>query len=390
MRILVITSVAHPQIIHEVEALGKKCDLEYFSVEPPNRANIGKMLKYGLKAFFRRLPIIVPSLIKVGIPPVTLLYPVYVLKASQIIDHIFRKHVKFDIVYTHWLFPAGFIGLIVGRFVRCKLVVTAWGYDIQRLKNVKGYGINHRIAVFSKKVMEKSDAVIVNHRVHKKTAMHLVGTYHKKKIIYIPPAIPDISSLPSNKELPFELKNNSDVIHKSNVILFSPALRPLYGIVEFIKAIPLITSKIDNCFFIIVGEGELKKEAMRIVEEKGLTDKVVFTGRVDHEVMKVLYRSSTLVCDLCYAGQGTTTLEAFCFGKPVIGMATAKKLIEHGKNGFLIKRGDYKALAHYISKLLSANKLREEMSKNARKSFKKFNMQVRIDRLIEIFNKLQD
>jgi glycosyltransferase involved in cell wall biosynthesis len=118
-----------------------------------------------------------------------------------------------------------------------------------------------------------------------------------------------------------------------------------------------------------------------------LENKVLLTGKISHKSMKVLYKLSNLICDLAYSGTGTTTLEALCFGKPVIGIKSPKTIITYGVDGFLIRKGDYKILADYIMKILGDYKLKVELSINARKNFEeKFDIQKRINRLLEIFN----
>jgi len=157
-----------------------------------------------------------------------------------------------------------------------------------------------------------------------------------------------------------ELKEKiSPILNNSGkkVVLYALSLRPLYGIKEFLKATQIVSNSIKDCVFIIVGDGELKNEAIKFIRENELEDRVFLLGKVSYESMKILYKMSTLVCDLAYPGTGTTTLEAFCFGKPVIGIKSPKSVIIHGKNGFLIEKGDYESLAKYMEILLKHPKV---------------------------------
>jgi glycosyltransferase involved in cell wall biosynthesis len=183
----------------------------------------------------------------------------------------------------------------------------------------------------------------------------------------------------------FPVLNNSG----KKVVLYAPSLRPLYGIKEFLKATRIVSNSIKDCVFIIVGDGELKNEAIKFIRENELEDRVFLLGKVSYESMKILYKMSTLVCDLAYPGTGTTTLEAFCFGKPVIGIKSPKPVITHGKNGFLIEKGDYESLAKYMEILLKHPKLQETFSLEARNTYEKyFNIEKRILALVGIFNKM--
>jgi glycosyltransferase involved in cell wall biosynthesis len=105
--------------------------------------------------------------------------------------------------------------------------------------------------------------------------------------------------------------------------------------------------------------------------------------------MKALYKLAAVVCDISYAGSGTTTLEAFCFGKPVIGMRTPKSFITHGKNGFLIQRGDHEAFGEYIIRILDDQRLSRALSVNARRAFEeKFYINSRLMKLASLFRHL--
>jgi glycosyltransferase involved in cell wall biosynthesis len=310
--------------------------------------------------------------------------------ASTILEERKLYNKKYDIIYAHWLYPAGFIGLILSKILNCKVVSTIWGYDIQVMRGVKNYGIQRLNWVISRYVIEKSDLIIANHRVHKILAHYLSSLNAHDKIFYVSPAIPDIS-IGTQSEFTIELKErlqfNLNKLKEKDVVLYSPSLSSIYGIREFVKAAQIVSKFIKDCIFIVVGDGELKDEVIKFIKENSLENKVVLVGRVSHESMKVLYKLSTLVCDLAYPGTGTTTLEALCFGKPVIGIESPKTIITHGVNGFVIKRGDYRSLANYIIAILKDDELRRKISINARKTFEKnFTIQKRINRLLKIFN----
>jgi len=384
VKILFLTSVDHPQVRLEAEALKQICYVKYI---PVKFEGLGK----GLKSLFSNIPTLSMALLRLRIPPAPIGSFLYnLLLSSYILDRVKHENRKYHIIYAHWLFPAGLIGLIISKILNSKIVSTVWGYDIQMIPGVKNYGVRGLNSMFSKYVLLKSDVIIVNHRIHQKIIEKFLGkSYGKVNVVYVPPAIPDIS-LNLSKSLTIELKEkipSIDRLEKLKIILYSPSLRPLYGIMEFLEAAQEVLMKVKDCISIVVGEGELMDNAMRFVEEIRMKDKVIFTGRVSHESMKVLYNLSTLVCDLAYPGTGTTTLEAFCFGKPVIGIKSPKTVIRNGVNGFTINRGDYKTLAWHIITLLEDRELREKLSLNARKTFEKaFCIQKRISRLSKIFN----
>jgi glycosyltransferase involved in cell wall biosynthesis len=348
-----------------------------------------KQLPYAFKHFFKNFPEVCVSLLKLRIPLIPKSF-YYILLSSIILNKEKLRSKKYDLIYAHWLYPAGFIGLILSKILNCRIISAIWGYDVQVIRGVKDYGVQGLNRIISRYVIEKSDLIIVNRRIHKILAQHLSKSISHNKIVYVPPAIPDIF-VGTQDELTSELKEklrfNYNELREKNIVLYSPSLRPLYGIIEFIRAIPIVSTSLKDCIFIIVGVGELKNEVVKFIKESGLEDKVILMGKISHESMKVLYKLSTLVCDLAYSGTGTTTREALCFGKPVIGIDTPETHIVHGINGFLIKKGDYKSLARYIIAILEDFELRKKLSTNARKTFEeKFSIQKRINTILEILN----
>lgn len=385
MKILFLTSVDHPQVKYEADYLGKNINLTYI-VTPIFE---GRQLVYSLRCFFESFPKICVSLLKLWIPPLPQsLY--YALMSSIILNEEKVRDGKYDLIYAHWLYPAGFIGLILSKILNCKLVSVIWGYDIQVIREVKSYGVRGLNRIISRLVIEKSDLIIANHRIHEVLAKHISSPKAHNRILYLPPAIPDIS-IDAQDEFTAELKERLqftlDELKEKKVVLYAPSLRPLYGVREFVRAAKIVSTSLKECIFIIVGDGELKDEAIRFIKENCLEDKVVLVGKVSHDCMKVLYKLSALVCDLAYPGTGTTSLEALCFGKPVIGIESPKTVITHGVNGFLIEKGDYRSLANYVVAILKDDELRRKLSINARKTFEeKFIIQKRINRLLNIFN----
>jgi len=387
LKILFLTSADHPQVRLEAEYLSKELDLTYVVTPVLSK----RQLLQALKCFVKHLPQISLALIKIRIPLLPqVLY--YLLLSGIILEDRRVNRKKYDLIYAHWLYPAGFLGLVLSKAWKCKVISVIWGYDIQVVREAKNYGVRGTNRLISRFVIERSDLVIANHKVHKVLAQRILTPKIHDKIFYISPGIPDIS-LSAQEELTIELEEKLcsilDKLKKNKVVLYAPSLRPLYGIKEFMRATQIVSTSVKDCIFIVVGDGELKDEVVRFIKENKLEDRVVLLGKVGHESMRVLYGLSTLVCDLAYPGTGTTALEALCFGKPVISIRSPKSVIKHGKNGFLIEKGDYKSLANYIMLIVKDPELRKNLSINARRTFEKcFNIERRVKKLLEIFKSL--
>jgi rhamnosyl/mannosyltransferase len=384
LKVLFLTSVEHPIVKIEAEYLSRELDLTYMPVPVLNK----KQILYAFKCLIKHLPHICLSLIKLR-PPLLPQVIYYLLLFSVISEDKKIINKKFDLIYAHWLFPAGFLGLMLSNIWKSKVISVIRGYDIQVLREVKNYGIHGIKRVISRFVIEKSDLVIVVHKNYKMIAQQISKQKAHRKILYIPLSVPDIS-LNIQGDLTEELREKlTPIINQSEmkVVLYGPSLNRLYGVREFLKAVQKVSNSVKNSVFLIVGEGELKNEAIKFIKEAGLENRVFLLGKVNYESMKILYKISTLVCDLAYPGTGTMTLEAFCFGKPVIGIKTPKSVIIHGKNGFLVEKNDYENLAIYMEAILKDYRLWKDLSKEARLAYEKhFNLEKNIRDLLKIFN----
>lgn len=88
----------------------------------------------------------------------------------------------------------------------------------------------------------------------------------------------------------------------------------------------------------------------------GLSDRVIFTGKVERESMPPLLRSADLVLSTCsYEPSGVTSLEAMACGKPVVAPPTGghADAVVDGTTGILIPPGRPALLAQRIRQLLA-------------------------------------
>ena len=93
----------------------------------------------------------------------------------------------------------------------------------------------------------------------------------------------------------------------------------------------------------------------------GVSDRVIFTGKVERSAMPALLRSADLVVSTCqYEPSGTTSLQAMACGTPVIAPGTGGHVdaVVDGTTGILIPPG-LALLAQRIRQLLAHRMLLE-------------------------------
>lgn len=109
----------------------------------------------------------------------------------------------------------------------------------------------------------------------------------------------------------------------------------------------------------IVGDGDQRKNLEKLTRELGITDRVVFTGRVTDEQLRAhLTTASVFVIASVAELQSIATMEAMASGLPILAAdaMALPHLVHHGENGYLFQPGNDRELADRITQVLTASK----------------------------------
>jgi D-inositol-3-phosphate glycosyltransferase len=105
-----------------------------------------------------------------------------------------------------------------------------------------------------------------------------------------------------------------------------------------------------------MGKDPAYLELAGFAREVGVFDRVIFTGKVDRELVPALLRAADLVVSTCqYEPSGTTSLQAMACGTPVIAPALGGHVdaVVDGTTGLLMPPGRPALLAQRIRQLLA-------------------------------------
>ena len=140
---------------------------------------------------------------------------------------------------------------------------------------------------------------------------------------------------------------------------------PEKGIADLLAAARLVISQNPNVHFAIVGEGAYREQYTRQAAEMGLRDHVTFTGQVDDPMAEGAYATADIVCQVSRWEEvfGYVIAEAMSCSKPLVvtRVGGIPELVEDAKTGFVVDRGDARAIADRILKLAADRDLRERM-----------------------------
>lgn len=147
--------------------------------------------------------------------------------------------------------------------------------------------------------------------------------------------------------------------HKGIKIAFVGRLIKEKGVQDLLKAVKGL-----NVEVVIVGKGPFEKDLKKLGGK--------FVGEKDSAGVREILSQSDILANPSYGeGLPTCVLEAGAMGLPVIAtdVGGTSEIIDNGKNGFLVKPGDIKALRKSIFQLNKAS-LREKFGKNLQKKVK--------------------
>jgi glycosyltransferase involved in cell wall biosynthesis len=152
-----------------------------------------------------------------------------------------------------------------------------------------------------------------------------------------------------------------------NVIGFIGRFSEEKGILNFIKAIPLILQMRSDVNFTIGGDGPLKNIVVKYLTDNNLLEKVKLSGWIDHETLPGYFgKISLLVLPSYTEGLPNIMLEAMACGTPVLATRVGAiiDVINNNDTGLLMKNNSPECISENVVLALQRNDL-DRISHNA-------------------------
>ena len=193
------------------------------------------------------------------------------------------------------------------------------------------------------------------------------------KLVHLPPGVDLTRFTPGAKSAQLQKKWG---IENAQVIVSIGRLVARKGSDQLIKAMPEVLKQFPRSKLLLVGTGNYQKRLEKLVRNLKVQDSVVFTGRVEHDLLPDYYRLGDIFAAPCRSrfggleveGLGIVYLEASACGVPVIAGKSggAPDAVLDGKTGLLVNGRDYPEVGAALIKLLSDQPLRQKMGADGR------------------------
>jgi len=261
---------------------------------------------------------------------------------------------------------------------RYPTLLTVMGVILKEIKFKKGR-INFILGMLLNKpnekyVVSKTPHIIVQSPYIK----NLIGEMTKSKIYVVPEGI-ECEKIQNTQQ--------HDLNEKIDTFIAVGLVR-LKGIDILIKAIPRVIKSVPDLKVYIAGSGEEEYKLKSMVKDLGLKHHVKFLGYIsDEEVMNRYYKACKIVVvPSRWDVNPFAPLNAAASGKPaIVSDMCNSSVVEDGKTGFVFKSEDVEELSSKMVKLLTNDKLREEMGKAAMEKAKEYDWSKIVERKVEIY-----
>lgn len=180
------------------------------------------------------------------------------------------------------------------------------------------------------------------------------------KVTVIPNAV-DIDKFSVGGSADQELKSKLG-LQGARLIGFIGSFYAYEGLDILLRAVPQLAQELPDLRVLLVGGGPQDAQLRQLAKDLGITDKVVFTGRVPHDQVQTYY---DLLDVLVYPRLSMRLTDLVTPLKPLEAMAQGRilaasdvgghlELIADGKTGVLFKADDPASLADTVGALLRA------------------------------------
>lgn len=243
-----------------------------------------------------------------------------------------KKDFSFDIIDAHYVYPDGFAAVLLGKYLKKPVVISARGSDINLfaefplIRRLLQYALHkaHRVIAVSQSLTEEILRLGIS----------------EKKLTVIPNGVDIDKFCPAPKE---QARSKLTLPLNKKIILSVGHLTSNKGFDLLIKALKILSgeSREENLRLVIVGEGSARKDLEQLISSLQLNGRVRLVGAVPHQELYLWYSAADLFC-LASDKEGwpNVLLESLACGTPVVAtdVGGIPEIIRLDRVGVLTKR----------------------------------------------------
>jgi len=291
---------------------------------------------------------------------------------------------KYDIVHTH-----SSVAGVVGRFA----ALTA-GVPVI-IHHVHGWGLQKGMSRWTRMLyltLERLSARFTNRMIAvsrpdiQKGLAHCIGKEDKFTLIYNGINLGKFRQPVDDQQMRSELGLlDPDCKLVGMIGRLDKQKNPL----DFIQAAAIVAKGYSKVQFLIVGDGPLRPECERLINELNLKEKFFLLG-FRNDVARILPILTITAMSSLWEGLPIAFLEAMSAGKPIVAndVDGAKDVVINGETGFLVTPHQPSEMAGRILYLLNNETLCNEMGYVAQQRSSYFSVQRMVGQIESLYKEL--
>lgn len=298
-----------------------------------------------------------------------------------------RKY-KIDVVTAHWTIPNGFIAYLAKLVTGVPYTITIPGSDVYLAGKNIFFKLTTRLAAMGA-------GYVISDSQHYLDQLISLDIKPKKTSV-IRYGIDTDFLAPFGKDR--KILSRFNIKPTDKVILGLGRFVEKKGFIYLIEAIPKILEKNRNAKLVLVGDGELKDEFLKKVQQLKIEKNLVFAGAVAYSDRASYYNLADIfVMPSIKDSLGNidaspvAMMDAMSCGVPVIATkySGSADLVIDGKTGWMVKEKNSNKIAEAANKLLAV-KNKKTLQRNTRKiAIDNFSLESTAKKYLTIFNKIQ-
>jgi 1,2-diacylglycerol 3-alpha-glucosyltransferase len=248
-----------------------------------------------------------------------------------------------DIIHIHTELGIGLSGLAAAKLLRKPLV-----YTLHTMYDNYIYYVSPRLFIraatyFSHqylKMMAKSANALIGPSRKCEEYFHNLGVHKRVAVIRNPVELEMFSPAPPPPERERDFRAEYAVPASAMLVCFVGRLGHEKNVATLLSYWREALSAEDDIYLLVIGDGPALPELRRQAERDNIADRVIFTGRVEHEELPFYYR----ICQAYITASLTDTdsisvLEGMATGLPVLQLYDElnQERVREGLNGFVFK-----------------------------------------------------
>ncbi|MDH4229026.1 MAG: glycosyltransferase [Nitrospirota bacterium] len=276
-----------------------------------------------------------------------------------------------QLIFAHWVVPAGVIGAVVSWLTGKPLAVYAHGSDINVYADKSAL-----YRLLTRLVLGRARHVFaVSREIHERLE-------HRWSV---PPERLSLIPCGIDTRMFFPAESQSELVSPPR-FLFVGDLVPAKGVPELVDAALELWREGMVFRLDVVGDGPLRQEFTARLAEMGADKIITFHGPLPRtEVARLMRRNHCLVLPSHNEGTPLCVMEALSSGIPVLASRVGgiPDLVRDGVDGLLVPPRDVSALSAALHRLASEEGLMKSMGDAARTTGERFSLERRRDQVCQ-------